>query len=505
MEREGSPARMLLALFFSWVFPCVCLSQQSGQASPKPLSEPEVIQLLAGEVSSSRIAELAGRMGINFAMTAEVEERLRTAGATDELLEILRKRSVASPEAWQRFEQGRHRLQRGDFGGALVEFDEAEKLAPLWAQVQAERAATLDGMKNYAEAALAWKRYLELAPNASDRKQVEERVQEKIHALVRKGFDAFSARRFGEPEGDNAIFWARQARRVEPDHPAAREMETRAATAWENEARAAVSRQQVDLARQIYQKLSALFPDNSAYPKELTGLETRGQVTLLLARAQNALNAGHYGEPAGENAIELSRQVLQADPGNTAARDLETRAAAAYEDLARGATSRGDMKTAAGVYTRLASLFPGREEFRRQLENLQSLSVRVVHYHGVENRSRFPIIRFAHAGCWGPLRLTPQGVQFASTGGNAGQAHNFSLSASQLSATSGSAKPKTYRKDWADSEIEVTSWVTLEGREGKAEFYMSDESLSSFKAHSAQFWGWNWRPVESRKEKERRK
>jgi len=495
-----------LGLAFSLGPTCVAVTPASPQAAPKPVSESDIVDLLRAGVSPTRVATLADQMGISFVVTPEVEQRLRTAGATDEVLEGLRRRSVASPQAGQHFEQGRRLFQQGDYGGALREFDEAEKLAPLWPQVSAERAAALDALGNYADAALAWKRYVELAPAAADRKQVEERTQEKTRALVRKGFDAFAARRFGEPEGDNAIFWARQARRIEPEHATAKELETRAAAAWENQAKLALSQKQPAQARQIYQKLAALFPDNSGYIAELATLDRQAQTTPLLTRAQTALAAGQYGEPPGVNAIELARQALQADPTNAAARELETRAAAAYEGLARRAAESNDRKRALEIYTRLMSLFPGREDYRHEAEGLQGASISVVHYHELKRASKFPMPpRFVHKGCWGSLKLTPQGLEYVGSGGNDTRVDNFSAPRTQLSAaTAGMARPGALDDDFAGSGIHMTHVITLRSQTGEEKFYVSAQSVSEFQTYAAEFWGWKWgnaEPVNKQKRK----
>jgi hypothetical protein len=62
----------------------------AAQSSHKPLSKNDTLQLLHGEVPSGRIAELAREQGINFQITPETESELKEAGATDELLNVLR-------------------------------------------------------------------------------------------------------------------------------------------------------------------------------------------------------------------------------------------------------------------------------------------------------------------------------------------------------------------------------------------------------------------------------
>jgi hypothetical protein len=69
----------------------------AAQQRSKPLTKQEVISLLKGEVSHSRIEDLAREKGIAFQVTPQVERELRAAGADDSLLRALRSASKTSP------------------------------------------------------------------------------------------------------------------------------------------------------------------------------------------------------------------------------------------------------------------------------------------------------------------------------------------------------------------------------------------------------------------------
>ena len=56
-----------------------------------PLSETEILELLRGGVPSARVAALVEEKGIDFVVTPETERRFRGAGATAQLLEVLRR------------------------------------------------------------------------------------------------------------------------------------------------------------------------------------------------------------------------------------------------------------------------------------------------------------------------------------------------------------------------------------------------------------------------------
>jgi len=68
-----------------------------GAPAPKPLSKADIIELLKGGVPAARVGELARDHGINFQMTPSVEDELRQAGATAELLTILRNLAPKAP------------------------------------------------------------------------------------------------------------------------------------------------------------------------------------------------------------------------------------------------------------------------------------------------------------------------------------------------------------------------------------------------------------------------
>ena len=59
----------------------------------KPLSVKDVMELLKGSVPSSEIARVVAENGISFRMSDELESQFREAGATDELIDALKKAS----------------------------------------------------------------------------------------------------------------------------------------------------------------------------------------------------------------------------------------------------------------------------------------------------------------------------------------------------------------------------------------------------------------------------
>ncbi len=83
-------ARPLL-LVGSFLILSAALPSRSVRAqAPKPLSKGDVIRLLKGDVSPSRVGDLARERKIDFEVTPEAEKELRQAGGDDALLAVLR-------------------------------------------------------------------------------------------------------------------------------------------------------------------------------------------------------------------------------------------------------------------------------------------------------------------------------------------------------------------------------------------------------------------------------
>jgi PEGA domain/PDZ domain len=87
------PAGLLLATL------CLFLGIRlaAAQQSHKPLSEKDVINLLTNDVRSDRVGAFAKEFGITFQVTPDVEKELREAGATDELIGMLKALAPNAP------------------------------------------------------------------------------------------------------------------------------------------------------------------------------------------------------------------------------------------------------------------------------------------------------------------------------------------------------------------------------------------------------------------------
>jgi hypothetical protein len=75
----------------------VLLPSFGAQQKRGPFSEVELIRALSGDVPPKRVEELVRQYGVSFELTPQAEAELRQAGATDELLKVIREAAPAAP------------------------------------------------------------------------------------------------------------------------------------------------------------------------------------------------------------------------------------------------------------------------------------------------------------------------------------------------------------------------------------------------------------------------
>ncbi len=162
-----------------------------------PLSEREITYLLQKKVSSSALIEMIESYGVAFATDEGAFQRLKKAGASASLMNVIRKQAkarelrieVIRPEpppppdpvpapAREHLQQGQQKLKNSDFIGALHEFAEAEKIFPKWDQVFKSRGLVYEAQARYLEAAEQWKQYMDLAPADSNKVSIQKKISE---------------------------------------------------------------------------------------------------------------------------------------------------------------------------------------------------------------------------------------------------------------------------------------------------------------------------------------
>jgi hypothetical protein len=97
-DAQGEHTRKALALLVILVAAvALCPFSAHPQNTGKHLSKQDIIDLLTGDVTSERVAEIAKEKGISFDMTAATEKGIRAAGGSDDLISVLRGLAPPAP------------------------------------------------------------------------------------------------------------------------------------------------------------------------------------------------------------------------------------------------------------------------------------------------------------------------------------------------------------------------------------------------------------------------
>lgn len=107
------------------------------------------------------------------------------------------------------------------------------------------------------------------------------------------------------------------------------------------------------------------IPESTDDVNQLQGkLKVLAQVRPLLAKAATLLQQGHADQPAGNNALELYRQVQQLDPDNAVAAQGTLQVQRAILDRALAAVAQNDFKAADQALTEAAQVAPDSQALR---------------------------------------------------------------------------------------------------------------------------------------------
>ncbi|MDR3445543.1 MULTISPECIES: SUMF1/EgtB/PvdO family nonheme iron enzyme [unclassified Dyella] len=108
-----------------------------------------------------------------------------------------------------------------------------------------------------------------------------------------------------------------------------------------------------------------LIPDSTDDVNQLQGkLKVLTQVRPLLAKAAALLQQGNADQPAGNNALELYRQVQQLDPDNAVASQGTLQVQRAILDRALAAVAQNDFKAADQALTEAGQMAPDSQALR---------------------------------------------------------------------------------------------------------------------------------------------
>jgi tetratricopeptide (TPR) repeat protein len=196
-----------------------------AQEAVRPLAESDIVQLLEAGVTPARATTLVEERGVSFEMTAEVESRLREAGADDALISAVTRAAAPPEEAIRRLTLAELHAKDGDRGAALSELAEAAKLAPHWSEIHYRSGLIYESLRQYKQALAAWRRYLDLRPDTPRKPEMVAKLTEweyrrekqvKAEALVEQ-----AAAEFRKPNFPAALDLYRQAADADPENPAA--------------------------------------------------------------------------------------------------------------------------------------------------------------------------------------------------------------------------------------------------------------------------------------------
>lgn len=196
-----------------------------AQEPVRPLAESDIVQLLQAGVTPARAATLVEQRGISFDLTAEVESRLRQAGADDALVAAVTRAAAPPEEAIRRLTLAELRAKDGDRMAALSELAEAARLAPRWTELHYRSGLIYESLRQYKQAIASWRRYLDFRPDTPRKPEMVAKLAEwdyrrekqaKAEALVEQG-----AAEFQKPNFPAALDLYRQAAEADPENSAA--------------------------------------------------------------------------------------------------------------------------------------------------------------------------------------------------------------------------------------------------------------------------------------------
>jgi hypothetical protein len=170
--------------------PLTAAAQQSSASQPAPLKEAEIIKGLVGGISSKRMAALVSQYGVDFALTPESEERLRSAGADAKLLTAIRTEAAKRASAtllvttdmdcdWKLDGVSQGRLKAGDAKTVPVSLGEH--------LVQAVSADGQDSWKALATVSQSMQKAIEIPLLSVRQARLEKEQKEAAERLLPSG------------------------------------------------------------------------------------------------------------------------------------------------------------------------------------------------------------------------------------------------------------------------------------------------------------------------------
>ncbi|MEM8768343.1 MAG: hypothetical protein AAGE43_12910, partial [Pseudomonadota bacterium] len=176
-----------------------------------------------------------------------------------------------------------------------------------------KRSASSDGVLS-AELELLALAPLEAAPAPAAPAAVSE-----LDTWVQFAEEAYAAGRIVSPVADNALYYFEKALEEAPDHAAAQNGMERVLRHLVSGAESAIFQGDWQSGRSYAERLKEIRPNDPRAADLLTRINRFEQLENLLARADRQEAAARLTEPAGDNALETYRRILEIDAGNESA------------------------------------------------------------------------------------------------------------------------------------------------------------------------------------------
>jgi hypothetical protein len=308
---------------------------------------------------------------------------------------------LPSPQLDHVLDQGDRALAQGHLGdrhppgarqfyqqAAQISGDNSRALAGLQAVGQAElmRAKTALAEHRLAAADVALKQANALLGGGTELTTLQQQLARQraqgvqLADLVAQAQQAFAAGRL--TGADSAAGWYLQVLQADPGNAVARHGLDQVGAALAKSARQALASGDINSARQQVQQIATLMPSQADLPALQAELASNARaaqqaVTQKLAAAASLIAAGHITTPAGASALDVYQQVLQADPGNSAAQAGLAHVATALMVQAHAQADAGDFSAARQLLDQAATLTPHSVELaaaRARLARAQALT-----------------------------------------------------------------------------------------------------------------------------------
>ena len=210
-----------------------------------------------------------------------------------------------------------------------------------------------------------------------DIKMKRRSQQDKIEALTKQASRQVAALQLTEPLGDNAYKTYQDILAIEKNNRQAVQGIEAIQQRLESQIQDALDRKDFGAAREVAEEVLAIpsygpgdrFLETTNFAAVETTKIIANQLENLLSRADQARKAGRLVHPAGDNALESYRKILEIDPTNAVAEKGLDRLVEDYQVLIRDAISGGKTRQALAIANESLRSFPDNPDLRALRDN----------------------------------------------------------------------------------------------------------------------------------------